>query len=40
VKLGQMIKAQIILLDPRARKIGLSIKAMQKSEEKKEEAAS
>lgn len=34
VKLGQMIKAQVILLDPRARKIGLSIKAMQKSAEK------
>jgi ribosomal protein S1 len=38
VKLGQMIKAQVILLDPRARKIGLSIKAMNKAAEKKAEA--
>lgn len=40
VKLGQIIKAKIILLDPRNRKIGLSMKLESgpKKEEKKETA--
>jgi ribosomal protein S1 len=33
VKLGQVIKAKIILLDPRNRKIGLSIKALEKDKD-------
>lgn len=40
-KLWQVVEAKVILLEPRQRKIGLSIKAMkkdQKTEEKKEEA--
>jgi len=39
VKLGQVIKAKIILLDPRNRKIGLSIKAMENAEQAKKVAA-
>jgi len=37
VKLGQVIKAKIILLDPRNRKIGLSIKAMEQAAQKEKE---
>ncbi len=40
VKIGQMVQAKLILLDPRARKIGLSMKALEtpaEGEEKKAE---
>jgi len=37
VKLGQIIQAKIILLDPRNRKIGLSIKALEQDKKKKTE---
>ena len=35
VKLGQIIQAKIILLDPRNRKIGLSIKALEQERKRK-----
>ncbi len=40
VKLGQIIKAKIILLDPKNRKIGLSIKAMEQDKKRAETKAS
>jgi len=38
VKIGQMVKAKIILLDARGRKIGLSVKALKMDEKRKKEA--
>ncbi len=38
-KLGQVIRAKLILLEPRNRKIGLSIKALKADEEKAAAAA-
>gem|GEM_PF-6954087 len=39
VKIGQIVRAKIILLDPRGRKIGLSVKALKRDQAKAAAAA-
>ena len=39
LKLGQVVQAKVILLEPHNRKIGLSIKALQEDKEKEAAAA-